>query len=85
MVNYTTISPPAPREKPVKEWMSRKEAASYLTRIGCPISPGTLANLAANQNAGKGPCFFRVRNGPVQYKRDDLDDWACLVSVRVGR
>jgi hypothetical protein len=56
--------------------LSRKDAASYLTSIGCPISPKTLANLAAEDNAGGGPPFTRVRQKRVWYSREDLATWA---------
>lgn len=65
------------------EWLSRKEAAIYLTKRGCPISAGTLRNLASNNNAGKGPPFSRVRWKFVRYSRVDLDEWAKRETVRV--
>lgn len=63
--------------------LSRKEAANYLTSIGCPISPKTLANLAAEDNAGGGPPFTRVRRKRVWYWREDLATWAKGHSVKV--
>jgi hypothetical protein len=74
---------PAPRAKPPKDWLSRKEAAIYLSSIGCRISPRTLANLAANNNAGKGPPFKRFRWKLVQYRREDLDAWAKRECVEI--
>lgn len=71
------------RQKPDKEWMSRKEAAHYLTKIGCPISWMTLANMASNNNSGKGPSFSRFRWSSVRYHRDDLDKWAKKEMIRV--
>lgn len=76
-------APFAPKSKPDKDWMSRKEAANYLTRLGCRISAKTLANMASNNNAGKGPSYTRIRWGLVQYKRDDLDEWAQKEMVKV--
>jgi hypothetical protein len=65
------------------EWLSRKEAAAYLEAIGCPLTAGTLRNLAANGNAGRGPPFTRVRWKLVRYSRIDLDQWARREAVRV--
>lgn len=64
--------------------LSRKEAASYLTSIGCPISPGTLANLAADDNAGGGPPFTKVRQKRVWYSREELTVWAKRQAVKVA-
>jgi hypothetical protein len=77
-------APALARAKPVKDWLSRKEAAIYLSSIGCRISPRTLANLAANNNAGKGPPFKRFRWKLVQYRRLDLDTWAQRECVEVA-
>lgn len=65
------------------EWLSRKQAANYLTAVGCPITAKTLANLAANDNAGKGPSYTRFRWGRVRYLKSDLDVWRERESVRV--
>ena len=46
---------PIRSQKPEKEWLSRKEAATYLEKIGCPVSARALEQRAANNNAGKGP------------------------------
>jgi hypothetical protein len=62
--------------KPPDPPLSRKEAARYLTSIGCPISPKTLANLAAVDNSGGGPSFTRLRQLRVLYLRADLETWA---------
>lgn len=66
------------------EYLTRKEAAGYLARIGCPISAATLQKYAANNNAGKGPPFVRYRWRLVRYKRTDLDLWAKREGVRIG-
>jgi hypothetical protein len=60
---------------PEHEWLSRKEAAAYLSRRGYPISAGGLTNLAANNNKRKGPPFIRARWNLSQYRRADLDAW----------
>lgn len=59
-----------------KEWLNREEAAAYLTKIGCPIAAGTLANLAKNNNEGNGPTFNKFRWNRVRYNRVDLAAWA---------
>lgn len=69
-----TAAPLKPREP--KDWLSRKEAARYLTEIGCPIAPKTLANLASNDNAGKGPAYTLIGWGLVRYQIEDLRAWA---------
>jgi hypothetical protein len=84
MLPYVGAQASAPASKPVKDWMSRKEAAAYLTRIGYPIAPKTLANMAANNNAGNGPAYLRARWRVVQYRRADLDLWVNREMVRVG-
>jgi hypothetical protein len=71
------------KAKPEKDHMSRKEAAAYLTRIGCPMAPKTLANMASKDNAGGGPPFDRNGWKMVQYRRADLDAWAAARRVRV--
>lgn len=58
------------------DWLSRKEAALYLTSIGCPLSHQTLANLASNDNAMGGPSFTRIGWRTIRYQRRDLDTWA---------
>lgn len=69
---------------PHSEWLSRKEAARYLTEIGYRISPKTLDNYAQNNNAGKGPPFDRFGWKTVRYRRGDLLAWAQNRTVRVG-
>lgn len=82
MTNLATTLP-IPRAKPEKDWLSRKEAAIYLTRLGCKIAPQTLAKYASNQNARRGPSYTRVGWKMVQYRREDLETWARLRMVRV--
>jgi hypothetical protein len=73
-----------PRQAPLKDYYSRKEAARYLTSIGHPIEAKTLANLASNNNEGGGPPFDRVGWGSVRYSRADLDAWAKGRTARIG-
>jgi hypothetical protein len=75
---------PLRNSKPEKEWLSRKEAALYLDRIGCPMTARNLEKKAANNNAGKGPPFSRVGWKAVRYKRIDLDVWAKAQTVRIA-
>ena len=67
-----------------KEWLNRKDAAIYLTSIGCPMSSKTLANLASNNNEGRGPPFNRFRWNRVAYKRVELALWAAQQTTRVA-
>jgi hypothetical protein len=69
--------------KPEKDFLNRKEAANYLTRIGYPIAPQTLAKYACNNNAGGGPSFSRQSWKSIVYARADLDDWRRRRAVRV--
>lgn len=72
-----------PRQRPLKDFYSRKEAALYLTSIGHPISVQTLHNKASNGNAGSGPPFDRTGWGSVRYARADLENWAAKRTTRV--
>ncbi len=65
------------------DFLTRKQAAAYLTKIGCPISYATLANRAAHNNAGKGPPFTRTGWRTVRYRKQDLDAWAYRNTERV--
>ena len=64
-------------------WLTRKEAAEFLTRIGCPISVWTLAQKAANNNAGKGPPFTRSGWKTLRYEPADLRAWAATQIIRI--
>jgi hypothetical protein len=75
--------PKIPSDDPENTWMSRKAAAIYLTRIGCPIGHRTLDSLAANGNRGKGPPFTRVGHKYVRYRESDLIKWAAARSEYV--
>lgn len=65
-----------------KDWLSRKEAAEYLTRHGYRISPGHLANLAMREGAG--PPAYRYGWKVVSYKRTELDQWLDKVRTEIG-
>ncbi len=66
-----------------RNWLNRKEAAAYISERGIKISAKTLANLAANGNAGKGPAFTQARWRTVLYARADLDSWLAREMRRV--
>lgn len=66
------------------EWLTRKEATTYLIRIGCPVSGTTLANLAVRNNSGDGPPFTRIGERTIRYKKSDLDAWAAQKAARIG-
>ena len=57
-------------------WLTRAEAAIYLTSVGCPIKERTLQKLAEDENSGGGPSFTRSGWRTVRYEKDDLDAWA---------
>lgn len=57
------------------DFMTRKDAARYLTTKGYPISAKRLANMASNNNAGNGPKFTQTAWSKVVYNRIDLDEW----------
>ncbi len=65
------------------EWLTRKEAAKYLTGLGYPIAAGTLENLACNNNAGGGPSYRRTGWRTVRYHTRDLEKWAGARVIKV--
>lgn len=69
---------------PDETWLTRRAAATYLTRIGCPVGHRTLEKMANNNNAGKGPPYTRLGWKTVRYLQSDLDSWAKKRMVRVG-
>jgi hypothetical protein len=70
------------------DWLTRKQAAGYLTSIGCPISDRTLMKLAMHGNVGdqqgKGPPYIKFRQRHVRYFRRDLDVWAMQQGRRIA-
>ena len=64
-------------------WLTRKGAAIFLTRMGCPISKRTLDAMAANNNAGRGPPYTRIGWKVVRYNVADLETWAKSRMVRI--
>jgi hypothetical protein len=76
-----TLSQALGREERI--WLTRKEAATFLTRIGCPISVWTLAQMAVRDNEGKGPPFIRTGWKTLRYEPADLRAWAAKQITRV--
>jgi hypothetical protein len=68
---------------PEETWLSRRAAALYLNRIGCPVSSRTLEKMASKNNSGRGPPFVRAGWKAVRYRQSDLDVWAKKRMVRV--
>lgn len=66
-----------------KEWLARKEVVGVLESVGCSISLRTLANMAANNNSGRGPSFYRTGWRIVRYKRSDVLAWANSRMTRI--
>lgn len=65
------------------ELLSRKAASKHLQGLGCAASPHTLARLAMNNNAGRGPPFTKFRKTFIRYRRSELDAWAAKNLRRV--
>ena len=68
---------------PEETWLSRRSAAIYLTRIGCPTTARMLETFAVHNNKGRGPPFFRTGWKAVRYLQSDLDAWAKKRVIRV--
>jgi hypothetical protein len=62
--------------RPEETWLTRRSAAIYLTRIGCPVSKQVLDKMAIHNNSGKGPPFVRSSWKTIRYLQSDLDAWA---------
>ena len=72
-----------PPQRDPRYWLNRKQASEYLGRVGCPVAPQTLANMAANGNSGGGPPYTKIARKIVRYHRDDLREWANQNARRV--
>lgn len=66
------------------EWLTRAEAAEYLTGIGVPIKERTLAKYAEDDNAGGGPPFTRSGWRSIRYEKVDLDAWAAKKKRKIA-
>ena len=58
-----------------QEYLTRQECAEFLRLHGLRMSERHLGNLAANNNAGKGPPYYRTRWSKVFYSRLEVVDW----------
>lgn len=56
----------------VKQYLSRADAAEFLSEQGLPISASTLAKLAV---VGGGPPFAKFMSRAL-YQPEDLQEWA---------
>lgn len=66
-----------------KNGLDRREAVAYLASKGVHIAMQTLANMASNNNAGRGPAYTRIGWRAVSYSKADLDAWIKQYVVRV--
>jgi len=83
-----TLAAIAPQSRAAKiksgdDWLTRKEAAIYLSDMGFPMTVRALEKRAANNNAGKGPSFTQFSWKCVKYLRRDLDEWALKQTKRI--
>lgn len=60
--------------------LNRKEASAYLTAMGYPIAPRTLARLATDK---KGPPYTRFMHRTVLYEKEALEAWAASKTTQV--
>ena len=67
-----------------QQWFSRKEAARYLTALGCRVTFRMLNEWAVRENEGKGPAFYKDGLKRVIYSREDLDNWRSTRLRRVA-
>lgn len=58
-----------------QEYLTRGECAEFLRLQGLRMSERHLGNLAANNNAGGGPPFYRTRWNKVFYNRAHVVEW----------
>lgn len=65
------------------ERITRKEAATYLSKIGCPISVRSLEAYARDYNIGKGPAFYKIGSRTIRYDPADLREWAAKRIQRI--
>jgi hypothetical protein len=57
------------------EWLTREQAAHYLSQHGFEVKPRTLEKWASNSNEGKGPPYTRFGWKKVKYLKTDLATW----------
>lgn len=66
------------------DYLTRGQTAEYLRAQGMRCSERHLANLAANNNAGNGPPYYRTRWTKVFYSREEVAKWWLEQVERVG-
>jgi hypothetical protein len=76
--NTAAAVSPSPDTAAPKEWLTRHEAAAYITGKGTKISATTLGKFAC---IGGGPDYRRWGNRSV-YAAADLDNW---IKKRLGK
>ena len=69
---------------PVDGYLTRAQAAALLTSWGYPVAVQTLANKAANDNAGNGPPYTTTGWRTIYYTEKDLRAWFEKQRRRVG-
>ena len=57
-------------------YFTRKQAAAFLVRIGCPVTYQQLNRWSVGDNSKRGPPFIRVRQRQISYSETDLRAWA---------
>lgn len=65
----------APTKFDKQEYLTRGECAEFLRAQGLRMSERHLGNLAANNNAGGGPPYYRTRWTQVFYSRVEVVEW----------
>lgn len=65
------------------QFLNRKEAANYLTSLGCPVSAQRLAFYAMQNNERGGPPFTKIKGFTVRYVKTDLEIWAKANTKRI--
>lgn len=66
-----------------EQFLNRKEAANYLTSLGCPITAQRLAFYAIQNNTHGGPAFTKIKGFMVRYAKTDLEAWAKANTKRI--
>jgi hypothetical protein len=70
-----TLTRPLPDSDSIPDRLTRRQAADYLSSIGCPITEKTLAMYSSRAHV-EGPLYAIVNGGRAIYERADLDAWA---------
>jgi hypothetical protein len=57
-----------------REFITRKEASTYLIQKGLRVSVRSLENFAVRNSGLRGPKFFKLDHN-CYYRIEDLDEW----------